>query len=145
MMAVLPGMQVDVVLEHADSAGAPRRIVIDPKFTTVTKQGHYRHATFASGYVYQIYAYLMSQDVREPKAKSEGLMLHPTVGDHLDEEVVIQGHRIRFATVDLVASPRTLANELLAAISPIRPLATSGNDENLATDASDVGQLEGEQ
>lgn len=145
MMAVLPGMQVDVVLEHADSAGAPRRIVIDTKFTSVTKQGHYRHATLASGDVYQIYAYLMSQDVREPKAKSEGLMLHPTVGDHLDEEVVIQGHRIRFATVDLVASPRTLANELLAAISPIRPLATSGNGENLATDASDVGQLEGEQ
>ena len=31
-------------------------------------------------------------------------MLHPSLGDHLDEEVVIQGHRIRFATVDLMAS-----------------------------------------
>ena len=31
-------------------------------------------------------------------------MLHPSMGEHIDEEVVIQGHRIRFATVDL-ASP----------------------------------------
>ena len=53
---------------------------------------HYRNGTLASGYVYQIYTYLMSQDGREPDAKSEGLMLHPTIGDHLDEEVVIQRH-----------------------------------------------------
>ncbi len=59
----------------------------------------------------------MSQDAREPYNKSEGLMLHPSLGEHLDEEVVIQGHRIRFATVDLMASPRRIANELLTAIS----------------------------
>ena len=118
--AILPGMQVDVVLEHPDPSGAgPRRIVIDTKFTSVTKQGQYREATLASGYVYQIYAYLMSQDVREVDSKSEGLMLHPTVGDRLDEEVVIQGHRIRFATVDLMASPHTMAAEFLAAVSAI--------------------------
>jgi 5-methylcytosine-specific restriction enzyme subunit McrC len=116
--AILPGMQVDVVLEHREASGAgPRRIVIDSKFTSVTKQGQYREATLASGYVYQIYAYLMSQDRREVDSKSEGLMLHPTLGDHLDEEVVIQGHRIRFATVDLAGSPQAMAADFLAAIS----------------------------
>ncbi|TDW90893.1 5-methylcytosine-specific restriction enzyme subunit McrC [Kribbella pratensis] len=119
MAAILPGMQLDVVLEHPSPADAgPRRIVIDTKFTSITKAGHYRTATLASGYVYQIYAYLMSQDSDEPDTRSEGLMLHPSVGEHVDEEVVIQGHRIRFATVNLVANARTLAEELLTAISP---------------------------
>jgi 5-methylcytosine-specific restriction enzyme subunit McrC len=119
MKAILPGMQVDVVLEGPNPLDAgPRRIVIDTKFTSITKRGHYRAATLDSGYVYQIYAYLMSQDAQEPDAKSEGLMLHPSVGDHVDEEVVIQGHRIRFATVNLMAEGQTLTKELLAAISP---------------------------
>lgn len=123
MVAILPGMQLDVVLEHPGSGNRLRRIVIDSKFTSVTKEGHYRAASLQSGYVYQIYAYLMSQDAREPDAKSEGPMLHPAIGDHLDEEMIIQGHCIRSATVDLMANPRIIANELLAAISPSRPAA----------------------
>lgn len=127
--AILPSMQVDVVLERLDPSGAgPRRIVIDTKFTSVTKQGQYREATLSSGYVYQIYAYLMSQDNREVESKSEGLMLHPAVAHRLDEEVVIQGHRIRFATVDLAASPQQIAVEFLAAVSAVsgRPQQSGG-------------------
>jgi 5-methylcytosine-specific restriction enzyme subunit McrC len=117
--AILPGMELDVVLEHPTSAGGgPRRVVIDTKFTAITKPGRYGKPALASGYVYQIYAYLMSQDAREPDVKSEGLMLHPAVGGHLDEEVVIQGRRIRFATVNLLASPHRIADELLFAVSP---------------------------
>lgn len=118
MRPVLPGMQLDIVLEHPSPAGnEPRRIVIDTKFTSVTKAGHYRAATLSSGYIYQMYAYLMSQAAREGEAPSEGLMLHPVVNGHFDEEVVIQGHRIRFATVDLTASGWTIADEFLVAVS----------------------------
>ncbi len=46
-------------------------------------------------------------------------MLHPAVGDHLDEEVIIQGHRIRFATVDLMGSPQAMAADFLTAVSAI--------------------------
>jgi len=124
--AILPGMELDVVLEHPNSpGGGPRRIVIDTKFTAITKPGQYGKPTLASGYVYQIYAYLMSQDAREPDVKSEGLMLHPAVGEHLDEEVVIQGHRIRFATVDLMATPHRIADGLLGAVAPA-PSTTAG-------------------
>jgi len=45
-------------------------------------------------------------------------MLHPSVGEPVDEEVMIQGHRIRFATVDLTADSATIAEQLLAAIAP---------------------------
>ena len=91
--------------------------MIDTKFTSVTQAGQFGSETLSSGYVYQIYAYLMSQDAHEAGTKSEGLMLHPVVGANLDEEVVIQGHRIRFATVDLSGTARAIASGLLRSIS----------------------------
>lgn len=120
MAAVLPSMQLDIVLEHPNPDGCgPRRIVIDTKFTSVTKAGHYRAATLSSGYVYQIYAYLMSQAEFEGDHPSEGLMLHPVVEGHFDEEVVVQGRRIRFATVDLTATGSKIAADFLAAVSSL--------------------------
>ncbi|WP_224769007.1 5-methylcytosine restriction system specificity protein McrC [Nocardioides ochotonae] len=119
MRAVLPGMQLDIVLEHPCPDGhGPRRIVIDTKFTSVTKAGNYRAQTLKSEYLYQIYAYLMSQASAEGETPSEGLMLHPTVDGTFDEEVVIQGRRIRFATVDLTATGWEIADEFLSAITP---------------------------
>lgn len=119
MAAVLPSMQLDIVLEHPNPDGAgPRRVVIDTKFTAVTKAGHYRAATLSSGYVYQIYAYLKSQAAAEGDHPSEGLMLHPVVDGHFDEEVVIQGRRIRFATVDLTAPGWQIADDFLAGVLP---------------------------
>lgn len=119
MGAVLPSMYLDIVLEHANPDGfGRRRIVIDTKFTSVTKAHHYKASTIQSGYLYQIYAYLMSQAASEGDRPSEGLMLHPVVDGHFDEEVVIQGRRIRFATVDLTASGRRIAEDFRAAVSP---------------------------
>lgn len=109
---ILPTMRTDVVLDHMPSG---RRIVIDTKFTSIVTSGWYREETLRSGYVYQIYAYLRSQVGRgDPLADSaSGLLLHPSVGDAVDETVVIQGHGIRFATVDLTASPREIRSQLL--------------------------------
>jgi 5-methylcytosine-specific restriction enzyme subunit McrC len=119
MVALLPGMQIDIALQAPPVGGAPtRRIVIDTKFTSITKLGQYGQATLASEYVYQIYAYLMSQDTVNPDNKTEGLMLHPSMGEHIDEEVVIQGHRIRFATVDLASPSCDFAEEFLSTITP---------------------------
>jgi 5-methylcytosine-specific restriction enzyme subunit McrC len=100
---ILPMMRTDVVLDHVSSG---RRIVIDTKFNSILTSGWYREETLRSGYIYQIYAYLRSQvgcgDLLADHA--QGLLLHPSVGGTVDEAVVIQGHTIRFATVDLAAS-----------------------------------------
>lgn len=118
MRAILPGMKLDITLTHPQPSGAgERRIVIDTKFTSLLKRGQFGQETLDSGYVYQMYAYLMSQDDREPGSKSEGLMLHPAVGVDIDEEVVIQGHRIRFATVDLAGTAHEISAGLLSATS----------------------------
>jgi 5-methylcytosine-specific restriction enzyme subunit McrC len=109
---ILPTMRTDVVLDHAPSG---QRIVIDTKFTSMLTGGWYREETLRSGYVYQIYAYLRSQvghgDLLADHAS--GLLLHPSVGDTVDETVLIQGHRIRFATVDLTASATEIRSLLL--------------------------------
>ena len=116
--SVLPKMKTDVILEHGASN---RRIVIDTKFTSILTRGRFRDETLRSDYLYQIYSYLRSQAGRgDPVAdRAEGLLLHPSVGESLDETAVIQGHPIRFATVDLAASSTTIRRQLLNMIEPL--------------------------
>ena len=61
---IMPQMQTDIVLESppADAHGHRHRIVIDTKFTSILKSGHYRSQTLGSGHIYQMYAYLRSQE-----------------------------------------------------------------------------------
>ena len=114
---ILPTMRTDVVLDHAPSG---QRIVIDTKFTSIVTNGWYREETLRSGYVYQIYAYLRSQVGRGDSLAdhASGLLLHPSIGEMLDETVVIQGHGIRFATVDLTASTSEIRAQLLRLCEP---------------------------
>ena len=109
---ILPTMQTDVILDHPRSG---QRIVIDTKFTAIVTPGWFRAETLRSGYLYQIYAYLRSQtgcgDVLADSAS--GLLLHPAIGQMFDETVMIQGHHIRFATVDLSATTATIRAQLL--------------------------------
>jgi len=118
---ILPTMRTDIVLEHP---GRGRRIVIDTKFNAVLTPGWYREATLRSGYIYQIYAYLRSQaENGDPLAVSaSGLLLHPAVGERVDEWVVIQGHTIRFATVDLSATTKEIRAQFLGVLElPCKP------------------------
>ena len=109
---ILPTMRTDVVLNHPPTG---RRIVIDTKFTSIVTSGWYREETLRSGYMYQIYAYLHSQVGRGDALAdcASGLLLHPAIGQTVDETVAIQGHHIRFATVDLTASPAEIRSQLL--------------------------------
>ena len=114
---ILPTMRTDVVLDHPPTG---RRIVIDTKFTSIVTSGWYREETLRSGYVYQIYAYLRSQVGRGDALAdcASGLLLHPAIGQMVDETVVIQGHGIRFATVDLTATSEDIREQLLRFFRP---------------------------
>ena len=109
---IFPTMRTDITLDHAATG---RRIVIDTKFNSVLTSGWYRKETVRSGYVYQIYAYLRSQEGGgDPLAENaSGLLLHPSLGDSVHETVIIQNHEIRFATVDLTASAKNIRKQLL--------------------------------
>jgi len=108
---ILPLMRTDIVLSHYDTC---RRIVIDTKFTSIIIRGWYREESLRSRYIYQIYAYLRSQeDTGDPlSVNASGLLLHPSIHKMVDESVLIQGHEIRFATVDLAATANEIRKQL---------------------------------
>ena len=111
----LPSMRTDIVLDHSETH---RRIVIDTKFNAVLTRGWYREKSLRSGYLYQMYAYLRSQEGgTEPLAERAcGMLLHPCVEVEVDGSVVIQNHQIRFATVNLAATAKEIRSRLLQLI-----------------------------
>ena len=115
---LLPGMITDIILEGPGAAGAPggSRVVIDTKFTSMVGTGRHGNPSLDSGYIYQIYAYLRSQErPTDPLSLSaSGMLLHPSVSEEFDEAATIQGHRIRFATVDLAAASLVIRNRLMS-------------------------------
>ena len=115
--AIMPHMKTDIVLEcPPDEHGHGNRIIIDTKFTSILKPGNHRPLTLNSGHIFQMYAYLRSQESDcDPRSlDSSGLLLHPSVGEDIDESAVIQGHRIHFATVDLAADSTAIRARLIA-------------------------------
>jgi 5-methylcytosine-specific restriction enzyme subunit McrC len=100
--AVLPGMQTDIEASHV---GLARRIVIDTKFTRIFTSSSYREEILSSGHLYQLYAYLRTQEDADDHLSmtAEGMLVHPRVGASVDEAFHLQGHRFRFRTIDLAA------------------------------------------
>ena len=118
---VFPSMRTDIVIDRRDRH---QRLVIDTKFTGVYTRGWYREQSLRAGYVYQLYAYLRSQEGKgDPAAawadSAAGLLLHPAIDTEVDESVSIQGHRMRFATVDLTASHSELRARLLQLVPEV--------------------------
>lgn len=116
--AVLPGMMTDIVLENRREQ---RRTIIDTKFTGIFARTAYREQLLKSGYLYQLYAYLRSQERKtDPLSHaSEGVLLHPAIDADVNEAVRIQGHTMRFVTVDLAGG----SAEVLARLRSILALS----------------------
>ncbi len=133
---ILPQMKTDIVLDRPGE----RRIVIDTKFTSVLKQGHHGKLSVSSPHLYQIYAYLRSQVGTEDAlaASAEGVLLHPSVDGELDEAVTIQGHRIRFRTVNLAAASADIREALLEVPNGgfCQKDTLHGFDENIPVEAT---------
>lgn len=117
---MMPGMITDIVLRQRQPAGVgEQRIVIDTKFTAITTMGLHGNQTFKSENIYQMYAYLRSQEeAGDPLWRTAtGVLLYPSLGVPYDEAAMVQGHRIRFATVDLAAETKTIREQLLRIVN----------------------------
>jgi 5-methylcytosine-specific restriction enzyme subunit McrC len=108
--AILPRMVTDIVLDEPGEGG---RVVIDAKFSSILATGRFGDTGLKSGYLYQMYAYIRSQEgVDRLWDRASGLFLHPAIDAALHESVVIQNHLVTFATVDLTRPPVYIRNEL---------------------------------
>ena len=111
MYKLLPGTKTDTVLENT---AEQTRIVVDTKFAAMLTTGQFGQASIKSNHLYQIYAYLRSQEGSDDLSNNScGLMLYPSIGMEFCETALIQGHQIRFATVDLTASGMKKKHQIL--------------------------------
>jgi 5-methylcytosine-specific restriction enzyme subunit McrC len=115
LRTLLPNMRADIIL---DNPSLERRLVIDTKFANILTPREHGGTGLDSSHIYQLYAYLRSQSGYGMTLadKAEGMLLYPTIDRCIDEAVTIQGHRIRFATVDLLLKPQGIRNRLLSLI-----------------------------
>ena len=109
-------MKSDIVLEHRVNK---KRIIVDTKFNAILTKGWHRDTTLRSGYIYQLYTYLRTQENNDDplSLNASGMLLHPAVGYMLNEFIVTQGHKIHFATVDMAADAQSIKNQLLDLVS----------------------------
>jgi 5-methylcytosine-specific restriction enzyme subunit McrC len=108
--SILPRMVTDIILDPPDGG---RRILVDTTFTAILGSRRFGGTSLKSEYLYQMYAYVRSQVGLGPLSDEvAGLFLHPSINTTLREHVVIQGHPITFATVNLQGSAAAIRGEL---------------------------------
>ena len=123
----LPMMVTDIILENEQE---DRRIIIDTKFTNILTRSRFGDGQrFKTGHIYQLYSYVRSQE-RDDDPRSlncEGMLLYPAIGFDVDEVAEVQGHLVRFATIDLAAPTSTVVEKLRQLPIGPRLVQRSGN------------------
>lgn len=77
--------------------------------------GQWGNVTFNRDHLFQLYAYLRSQENRSKHHESAmGILLYPTVKHRLEEIVEIQGHKINWITIDLSQPWEKIEEDLLS-------------------------------
>ena len=97
----LPTMRPDIVMTH-NSTG--EIVVIDTKWYSTVVSQSYGDLTVHSSNLYQMYAYMASQDYKgETERNSTGILLYArTEKDDVDFRTKIDGHPFRVYTLDLM-------------------------------------------
>ena len=94
------------------------RLIIDTKFYQHTLTSRWESSKLHSENLYQIYAYLRTQEDRgENYRHSKGMLLYPVVDNKLNESLHIQGHDIEIATIDLSDEWESIEENLLSLIT----------------------------
>jgi len=112
----VPTMRTDITI--IGKAPSARRLIIDTKYSIATLVATpHGGLKFKSENLYQIYAYLRTQEhLSHAHRVAEGMLLYPVTSEHVDETMSVQGHRIRVATVDLAAEWSEIETRLLGLV-----------------------------
>jgi 5-methylcytosine-specific restriction enzyme subunit McrC len=116
----LPLMVPDIVLQERSTL---RMIVLDTKFTARSLvENPWGKAAFDSSHLYQLYAYLKSQEqVSAAHRTAVGILLYPAVHNRFSERVKLQDHKIRIESVDLAVPWQEIEAQLIELVTPAPP------------------------
>lgn len=108
MSSLLPTMQSDIMLTHGN-----KTLIIDAKYYSHATQVQYGKHTLHSQNVYQIFTYVMNQDVGNT-GNVAGMLLYAKTDEDItpNAEQSIMGHKISAKTLDLNCEFSNIANQL---------------------------------
>jgi 5-methylcytosine-specific restriction enzyme subunit McrC len=108
----LPLMIPDLILQEQTSG---RMLILDTKFTAHSLvENQWGKPIYDSSHLYQVYAYLKSQEhLSEAHRAAVGILLYPAVGHTFSEKVKLQDHVIRIESVDLAAPWQAVESQLM--------------------------------
>jgi 5-methylcytosine-specific restriction enzyme subunit McrC len=95
-----PAMRTDITLEKRDTKA---RTIIDTKYSIATLVANQRGTEkIKSGDLYQLYAYLRTQEDKGLEYRNaSGMLIYPTTGHDIHERMQVQGHLMRIETLNL--------------------------------------------
>ena len=107
---LLPAMQSDIMLTRGE-----KTLIIDAKYYSHATQVQYGKHTLHSQNVYQIFTYVMNQDIGNTRNVA-GLLLYAKTDEDIvpDVETVIMGHKISAKTLDLSCDFKAISIQLKA-------------------------------
>ena len=110
---LVPAMYTDMTI--VERAAPFRRFVVDTKYSiSALAQNLYGERRFKSDNLYQIYSYLRTQEhLSDAHRHAGGLLLYPSNGYEVQDAMLVQGHRIEVATVNLAKSWPDIEKRLL--------------------------------
>ena len=112
----LPMMVPDLVLQEKATG---QIVILDTKFTVHSLvENRWGKPVYDSSHLYQIYAYLKSQEeLSDAHRTASGILLYPAVEHKLSERTRLQGHVIRIESLDLAAPWQEVEKQLLELVS----------------------------
>jgi 5-methylcytosine-specific restriction enzyme subunit McrC len=93
-------------------------LILDTKFTAQSLvENQWGKPIYDSSHLYQVYAYLKSQEhLSEAHRAAVGILLYPAVQHRFSEKVKLQDHVIRIESVDLAAPWQEIEQQLMEII-----------------------------
>ena len=115
----LPQMRPDLILTEKGADG--RMIVLDTKFTAKSlKPNQWGKMIFDQSHLYQIYAYLRTQEhLSRQSMEARGILLYPTVEEELSEKITLPFHMMRIECVNLAAPWQDIEQRLIEVITDV--------------------------
>jgi len=108
----LPSMVPDLVLQEKSSG---QLIILDTKFTAHSLvENQWGKPVFDSSHLYQLYAYLKSQEhLSEGHRSASGILLYPAIEYVFSERIELHDHLMRIECIDLSAPWQDIEGHLL--------------------------------
>ncbi len=103
----IPSMQTDITLECNNE-----KIIMDAKYYRETMSSYYDTEKIHSNNLYQLFSYLLNQEVDEVTEKATGILLYPTINKEYNLEYTYQEHKVMIKTVDLAANWTSISARL---------------------------------